>query len=412
MNVDRVGRTYNKTLGQLRDDPLDVPPRTGHVAIEFDTIWGQGQGQVVPVVEAALERDAIEQGESLAIDLQARDPDGHAIRFYEVIWGDGPDARASTQRFFAGERAAHRYDQPGVYVVRVAAYNEHGIAGYRSYTVRVAPRDRARRSWTFLVAPELAPGALEVSGLYECRVLINGVQVYAFDWGSLAHRGWRSVVVDAEPSLQGAESFELGLEIRALREARAEEPHRVVFYVDNLALWGEDEGLEAQGAAWSEMDPLFDARKGSRAPNTQWGAYDGGAEIRPKDTPSDHGEVLYGHFSGNQVGPGDGMRWTSEVGAYMHAPRELAASDEGDDVAITWRGHTLATHADVRVLRRADGALVHEALGVEEAGGYRWRGGGVPASELRVQVRSLAPHRADASAFARSQAASWPPRAP
>ncbi len=264
--LDRTtrSRTYITRVSGDRIDPKDP---------NYDPNWLPGcdqphgdvtsfdihtslNGATIPIEGSVPSATTLTEGQTLTLDLSgSSDPDGHAIVYHEVLWGDGKSVTDPAHREIAyGAQAQHTYTESGTYIVRVIAFNEYGIP--------------SRATYHHLIVEPAAPGPLFVAfvgtdwpgvegqnwpGYFSVRLLVNGHVVMS--WRDVAtFGGYERIEWNASP-IDGDSTFALTMEIRTdqtISDPGGTEPGDVEFYVDRFYLFGRTGALYAEDLFFSD----------------------------------------------------------------------------------------------------------------------------------------------------------------
>ena len=416
--IDNLWLQHNTPLDNLQiggysaavllADPTVAPPDAGPVNIDFESIHGNGNGLVLPVVNASLSSNTITAGQSVALALTASDPDGHTITYYEVRWGDRFDVREGTEFYSPGETPSRVFNAAGVYQIKVLAYNEFGIRGEKDLILTVNPTDAQIPVLSYARAPEVPPSATaehDWSGYFTVRLFLNGVVLGTYDWGATAASGWQWQTADVSALMEDANTIQFTFEIETqqnISDPDASEPGRAVAYLSNLWLHNVP-GILAEDSWVSKADPLFTTARRYTVEN-DWQANGSLARAGLFDTPSDIGRIL--RLSHRNPSAGTKTTWSSPVFDYLHPPRNLAVArtSQGTGITATWDTQALSDRVNVRFYRLSDGELGHSALDITDAGSYTWS----DASDAShyVEVEAVARHWKDPSKDVTTRAAS------
>ncbi len=216
----------------------------GSVTVDIHTDLG---GATLPTEGSVPSATTLTEGQALTLDLSgSSDPDGHAITHHEILWGDGKSATDPAHREVVyGASAQHTYAESGTYIVRVTAFNEHGIPSrVAHHEITVEPAAEGPLFVAFVGANWPGGEGQNWPGYYSARLLVNGH--VAMDWRDVASfSGYERIAWDAAP-IDADATFELTMELRTdqtIADPDGTEPGRVEFHVDRFYLFGRDGAL-------------------------------------------------------------------------------------------------------------------------------------------------------------------------
>lgn len=227
----------------------------GAVAVDIHTNL---DGATIPSVGSVPSATTLGEAEALTLDLSgSSDPDGHAIVYHEVLWGDGKSVTDPAHREIVyGASARHTYAKSGTYVVRVTAFNEHGIPSRETYhEITVEPAASGPLFVAFVGTDWPRQAGQDWPGYFSARLLVNGH--VAMDWRDVASfDGYERVAWNAS-SINADSMFELTIELRtdrAISDPGGAEPGGVEFYVDRFYLFGRAGALYDEDLFLSDND--------------------------------------------------------------------------------------------------------------------------------------------------------------
>lgn len=353
----------------------------------------------------------ISQGDTVTLNLSATDADGHAVLYYEVLWGDSSDVVSGTERYFPSQSpVTHVYADPGLHSVRVTAYNDHGVPGFETLTVFCAPTNTTTPLLSFKTTSELP---IHQPGVFDAVIYFRETEIYRFDIHDVASHGWRSHLVnvtaalDADgkvgvdaASLAGRADFKFAIERVGTVDSDNPEPgnnsnndskNDAAFYVADIWLWN-DPALRATNGFWDKCDPRFTqarSRNGDYDPEYDYGLTGGGGRVNQQDTPSDWGGVAA--MSGTDI-TSNKQKQTKAYAALLK-PRGVTISraNANQDLVATWNGaHADLTGVTAEVTYRY---LSNDTIAfgpVEVTGGvttHTWASGSAATAACRAEVR-------------------------
>lgn len=218
----------------------------GEVSVDIRTNLA---GANIPVEGSSPHATTVREGEQLVLDLSGSyDPDGHAIVFHEILWGDGRSVTDQAHRQIVyGAEARHEYQGSGTYLLRVTALNALGLPSRMTFHRITIEPAQPKPLFVAFVGTNLPPhGSQQWRGYFSARLLVNGH--VAMDWRDYAtFQGYERIEWDAEP-IDGDDFFQLTMQVRTDRDISdpdGAEPglRGVEFQVDRFYLFGRTGAL-------------------------------------------------------------------------------------------------------------------------------------------------------------------------
>ena len=257
----------------------------GEIVVERVSNLADGWKAALPRAVAALDAAAVAAGGAVTLSTASVDPEGHAIAYHHVHFGDGRDPVSSRETLFGNGALSHAYERPGTYLVTVRAFNEHGVPSdpWEGWVEVAPPSAPGRRILTATVKPDFPPTTLNHPELGDHRgvwqwgleIVTGGETRTVFERDAWEAGGWQHLVVDVTDATTPGVPSELRWFVR--RQSPAGDPLRApdgfALAVFAQRLWGAESSLNEPGVGTFRNDRDVIA----------WGAKDLGRTVTPGD---------------------------------------------------------------------------------------------------------------------------------